>query len=811
MESAVKPGYRQMPIVQRCFSLFLLLILLTGCVMPGAPRPAPSGGRTPAPLSPGGLSPTHTSPAPLARQGSSQVLSPLRANPKQPFGGGALTGWTPGTYNGALDALPVNLLEVANFGVITGLTFEQQFALGQNGFVVAATQEQYFHQIRDQVAKANGQPYYLTTDAAYHALDQTLEVLLAGFEREVLFPQITALTQAVLNETLLALDEVSGTELEADARLGAAYLATALKLLEPGAVIDTRLEADVTRQVQQILSAGRGESVLVPGYSDDYEVYKPTGRAAAMPESEALHQALTWYGRAALPPGLTPQTLTLALRRSMVKNEDSSQVWARLYETLTFLNGSHGGYSPLEYAAWMDDVFGARYRTADLLDEQRQAALMGFAAAPPDQLDSPLPGLEEADTNWRFFPAPYSLDQAFLAASMGAGLDLMAGLGSPAAQSLLLYGGIEEVPAEDQAIFALDVSQVTLQSNLNNNWLYAIQAQVAPKNEAYPPYMRTNAWAARDLNAALAAWATWKASDPVDVLVPEPQPTSQTRVSGPPPAYVEPNPDAFFRLAYISQALVEGLRARGYTAGPNQFLMADPGPMTFDQALFGLSDLGRKFVQLGEIAGRELEGKEPTNEERWLILGCLGPVECTVLRSLEYGEQAEMPSAAAATVAGVTPQGGQLQIATGRLDRIYVAVPLEGKLQIAQGGVLSYYEFARSAPYRADEWRRKASDPPDSPDWTAAFRLPGGASASALAIRSGDVLLVTPNGDGANLRAGPSTGDEILQQLVKGDLLTVQAGPIVEGGFTWWFVRVEYSRNVTGWVAGDPLWFERVY
>jgi len=538
-------------------------------------------------------------------------------------------------------------------------------------------------------------------------------------------------------------------------------------------------------------------------------VYQPAGRAAASPEGQALHRALTWFGRAALPAGRTPQILTLALRRAAIKNEDASQIWARLYETCTFFYGSTGGYSPLEYAAWMDEIYGARYTYADLLDEEQFNAFLARAASPPPAPS--LPGLEEGDANWRFFPAPYRLDTAYLAASLGAGLDLMAGLGSPAAQSLLLYGSLDAVPAEDRVLFEMDLPQGVMQSTLNNNWLYAFQAQVAPKSDAYPPYMRTQAWAAREMNTALAAWAGWMSSDPTPVIIPEPQPSPQKRASGPAPAYVEPNPDVFFRLAHLSQSLVEGLRARGYTAGPNQFLMADPGPMTFDQALFGLSDLGRKFAQLGAVAVRQLEGKEPTDEERWLILGCLGPVECTVLRSLEYGERAEMPSTAAAAVAGATPQGGMLQIAAGKLDRIYVAVPLEGKLQIAQGGVLSYYEFARSAPYRLDEWRKKLADPPDSPAWTASFRYPGGAPANALAIRSGDVLLVTPNGDGANLRGGPSTSDDILQKLVKGDLLIVQAGPVEEGGYSWWFVRIEFSRNVTGWVAGDPLWFERVY
>jgi hypothetical protein len=790
----------------RLRSFLLLLTLLSGCVMPGTPRPSSSSPSEPD--RPRQLSPTHTSPAPLVRQGSSTVVTPLRANPDQPFGGSSLSTWTPVPYAGTLDTLPVNLLEAANFGVITGLTYEQQYFLGFNGFVVAATQEQYFHQIRDQVSKVNGQPYYLTTDAAYHALDLTLEVLLAGFEREILLPQITTLTQATLEETRSALEQLMGTPLEEDARLAATYLSVALKLLDPQAIIDERLEPDVMRQVKQIHAAGQGTSVLLPHYSDDFKVYKTTGWAAAAPENEALHQGLTWYGRAALQPGLPPLILTLALRRASIKNEDAAQVWARLYETIRFLYGSQGSHSPLQYSGWMDEVYGSRYTYTDLAGEEGLNSFLARAGQPP-LTDPPLPGSEEIDSNWRFFPQSYQLDEAFLTSGTASTAHLMAGLGSPTAQLLVLADEQGERTAVDTLTTA--VSAPGFLNDLNNNWLYAFQAQVSPKTEANPPYMRTTAWAARDLNAALSAWTGWKHSLPPEIRVPEPQPAPTRRTSGPPPAYVEPNPDVFFRLAYLSQTLVDGLRLRGFTAGPNQFLMADAGPMSFDQALFGLSDLAKRFAQLGAIAVRELEGKEPTEDERWIILSCLGPVECSVLRSLEYGQRAEMPSTASIVRTGTSPQGGQLQSATGNLDRIFVAVPLEGKLQIAQGGVLSYYEFARSMPYTSAEWRKKLSDPPAAPDWTSLFRFPGGAPSSAMAMRSGDILLVTPNGEGANLRAGPTTTDAILQKLVAGDLLNVQAGPVEEGGYTWWFVRIEYSRNVTGWVAADPLWFERVY
>ena len=87
--------------------------------------------------------------------------------------------------------------------------------------------------------------------------------------------------------------------------------------------------------------------------------------------------------------------------------------------------------------------------------------------------------------------------------------------------------------------------------------------------------------------------------------------------------------------------------------------------------------LGRILVELGFLSARD------------------------VLAALS--EQLEVPLVAAVSGA----QDSVLEAATGYVDRIYVVVPLEGGLEVAQGGVFSYYEFIQPRDQRLtdDEWR----------------------------------------------------------------------------------------------------------
>jgi hypothetical protein len=76
------------------------------------------------------------------------------------------------------------------------------------------------------------------------------------------------------------------------------------------------------------------------------------------------------------------------------------------------------------------------------------------------------------------------------------------------------------------------------------------------------------------------------------------------------------------------------------------------------------------------------------------------------------------------------PNGTVLEEGTGYISEIYVAVPVDGKLRIARGGIYSHYEFTEPQQNRLtdDQWRTMlqnnasgSGQMPALPDWTKQF------------------------------------------------------------------------------------------
>lgn len=168
----------------------------------------------------------------------------------------------------------------------------------------------------------------------------------------------------------------------------------------------------------------------------------------------------------------------------------------------------------------------------------------------------------------------------------------------------------------------------------------------------------------------------------------------------------------------------------------------------------------------------------------------------------------------------VAVAGGEsevLEVATGYIDRIFVVVPIEGEMQVAQGGVYSYYEFTQPRAERlTDEaWRERlgGAQAPDLPAWASSFVLPLGSPVDWLAFRVGDVYLITEEGEGLNLRDAPSLSGTVLEQLTAGEYVEILDGPVAADGETWWRVRPYWwgEGGVEGWAVEDQAWYERAH
>jgi Protein of unknown function (DUF3160)/Bacterial SH3 domain len=491
----------------------------------------------------------------------------------------------------------------------------------------------------------------------------------------------------------------------------------------------------------------------------------------------------------------------------------------------------------LEYAELMAQVYGDNPKTQDLADQTLwQDFLSRSDQLPVPQINSLFvtSTLNLAPTKgWRFMGQRFTLDSMIFQnvifdrvkakpdntrRELPSGLDVMAAFGSSPAYQELEKQEITSFPnytdqmeKMQQAVLAQPEEQWL--GRFYDGWLYSFFPVVQTKDSAYPAYMQTSAWGYKDLNAALGSWAELKHDTILYTKMPEMAGGGGPPMSGPAPSYVEPNPQAFYRMAYMARTLSCGLQN---LVLHGVCFPGDMGTGSTDASgyIFGMGQLGDRFETLGQIAAKELAGTPLDEDDNRAITDCLGMIEC-LNTDTGYnrpdGEMPEVPVVAAVSGAG----SSVLEVGVGNVDRIYVVVSLEDKWEIAQGGVFSYYEFSQPRDQRLtdEEWRdRLASGNMEMPVWASIFVFPGGQPKEALFFRTGDIYIITKAGDELNVRDEPSTTAAVITQLKTGDYVEVVDGPVQANGYTWWKFKL-YSGNVetTGWAVEDQEWYVRSY
>jgi hypothetical protein len=231
-----------------------------------------------------------------------------------------------------------------------------------------------------------------------------------------------------------------------------------------------------------------------------------------------------------------------------------------------------------------------------------------------------------------------------------------------------------------------------------------------------------------------------------------------------------------------------------------------------------MRDLGDRLVRLGDIAAKEIQGVPLDSNDFTLIQAPLGLADISTTEMITQNTQSAQETMSVVAISVLADSGSQvLQAGTGWLDWIYVIVPIEGGLQIAQGGVFSYYEFNQVSTERLSDsewgWIVKHAQP-ERPVWSMIDSLPGGAPFFVLAFRKGDVYRITPAGYNMSVRANPTRKALTLKRLTSGDYVMIVDGPVEADGSTWWKVSglmPEGEESVEGWVVENKDWFERAW
>ncbi len=664
--------------------------------------------------------------------------------------------------------------DLSNVRVAFALSAAQRERLAQDGFVVSPGAEKEFFTVYEKARYANV-PIFVTSDSLLHVYHLLFDKVLRTAEVHYFIPLLRDLNAALLLRAEDEYEILQGTDWEDAARRTVAFVGVASRLLDANVQVPDYAAELVEAELALIEeAAGIQPSPLFPGleFGEDYTQYIPRGHYTRSEDLKAYFKSMMWYGRMTFrlttsdPEVGRAETraallLVHALRTADLAYLPAVEAWADLYNPTVFFVGRSDDLTVLQYGQVMDQVYGPHVTVATLADEAQldrfleEAAklppprILGMVIMDTDDVEETTKGLRFMGQ--RFVPDAYIFRQLIYRnvgtpehrRGLPKGLDLLAAMGSERAYQLLdemgeaAYENYPQQMAKVQDwVSGLSVEEWT--ETLYNSWLYSFQPLLEVPGAGYPAFMQTPTWVDKQLHTVLGSWAELKhdtilyakqvyAEMGAGPMPPEPVP---------PRGYVEPVPLFYARLAALTAMTRQGLSSR-------ELLHPQDG-----YSLQRLEELARAFQIMAE---KELRGEPLTEEEYTAIRFYGGELEHLTMAAADNpeAEQGGYPSMdeepQAAVIADVAtdpypsdfPSPVVLEEGVGRVDEIHVVVPVVGSdgtifLQVAKGGVFSYYEFPWPADDRLtdEKWRQMLDEgqAPARPDWIDSFFVPEGES-----------------------------------------------------------------------------------
>jgi len=678
--------------------------------------------------------------------------------------------------------LPLDLNDIINFNNIRSHFDVDSVSdlIRQNGFAVLERSFQIWDYLAEDIVTPYeyfsklGIPLFVTTDALLHLYHLQFDETLKDIEEREFIPDMNDLTIALLNDALQQYEQLQG-DLKEAAKRNIAYLSVAQKLIDPNASIPKLTNDLVVSELAKIQTHSGFKSSDIFIYQEDYSQYIARGHYTRSEALKRYFKAMMWYGRMAFllkggPGGLISdydakiQTLQAFLLAATLKNVHFGErtgldIWDRLYTVTAFYVGLADDLTPYDYLWALNQVFGADFVLGNLTDANKLLALKTELSLLPSPkiyggtgnviLDGPitdemlneildktkgmrLMGQRFVPDSYMFqhlvFPEvgdyfsvskkrPFTLGQG--SRDYVRGLDVMALLGSHEALKILIDEGdtdyrhfwLQFGVLKDE-FGALSLTDWNV--NLYWSWLYTLRALLDDLPEGYPNFMRTEAWQRHQLHAALASWTQLRH----DTILYAKQSYGSVRGGPPPtpPGYVEPIPFFWGRLLSLARMTSQGL---------------DDLNVLTPEARQQFSELDELLQQILDIVAKELTNEPLSSEDREFIK--ILPI---TLNSIITGAEDIAPKTTLVADVHTNPfEAKVVEEAGGKVDLIVVACPMpDGKVFLAVGPVLSYYEFKHPMSDRlTDEaWRELLDSPnkPERPTWYVPLMRPGDNSST---------------------------------------------------------------------------------
>ena len=612
-----------------------------------------------------------------------------------------------------------DLDEVTGIEQFRGTDAEKQL-LKQNGFVVTPW---YYHRIFGPYLDSELPPY-ITADSVHRTFHVIFEDALQASEENA-----RGMMSAVAAELLAALDKAP----ESDARtLALRYFQVADGLLRDGQAPEDAVGA--ARELALIRgAAGISRSPLF-GYELDYSQFKPRGFYTKTPTLRSYFRAQSWFGMAAFR-----QQSGIETRAAMIVADafrqclEARKKWNELDRLYTALLGECDDLTVEEYACALEGLDAA------LPEAERFAAFQAAVQALRDPQYNDMPIVLEQHTEFaaltkgmRFMGRRYLPDGGAIAAVTDpnvpgryfpTALDVLAANGSERAKTHL--ANIESNAAYPEGLAkAADTLKEYKASHKDTHYvqmLEVMEALTAPPIEAAPAFVKTDAYADKNLTTAAAAWASGRHAWVLHAKQKDMKSICARRIPEPLDGYIEPNPEFFkrmLRLSETSNKLFSGLKP---------------------EKAQSLHDFGDFLIQLSPILDAQLSGSDYPPESKRFFNSYGERLIALQGNDLESPADRLFPwMALVADLLSKSDSGICFEVATGGAMPIYIAMKHEGNQYLFKGAVYSYYEFWQPINERlTDEaWRARwdVGDIPAPPLWTASY-LGGGPNADEIVER----------------------------------------------------------------------------
>jgi Protein of unknown function (DUF3160) len=602
--------------------------------------------------------------------------------------------------------------------------------LAKQGFAVVRSGSSLF-QDEYEGNRYGGYPLYVTTDAAFDAWHLAFDKILRDLEQKVLLPKLERLVTGLRSAARAQASELRKTALAGDAsRVVQIYELAAAELGLPGKLGPLAAQ-------ERALIAAHDASAPSPllGETIDYSLFTPRGHYTLTPALTRffLGMSVLEQLKFCLPgtegcPGVEPARIGILASTLVADDSTLTALWHDVYDPTSFLVGLADDYTPGEVAAAAARALPATAYGGTALpfasDADVEKVVRALVAARPVRIDPRQASMRIMGT--RFTTDEFILDQLVYPhvgteqkpRLVPSGLDLASAFGSTAAAKALAATGGSDYASYDTQLRAVQAAvaaraPVEWGSTVNDAWLAALQPLFAPHGKAFPDYMRTDAWAAKDLQTGLGSYTELKHDTILFAKQLEAEAGGEVSKANP-RNWVEPDPVAFERLAAAADLLQQGLGARGLLSGEASGLLSTE------------IDL---FRFLGRVAGEELAGAPLAAADNERLRGIGDELSAIWWRTSERAHpNPSIPDQSALVADIASSPKGVVELATGDVDTIYVLVPGDGgTFELARGGVYSYYEFLSPPGERLDDaaWRAllERKPPPARPAWESVFRV----------------------------------------------------------------------------------------